>query len=1191
MANEIMGNSKACIIDFCVPQSYGSKTSFLNLFSILIILTTGSLSAQNSQYKLSVKKQNTSFILPKIVTAGKPIIKTVNGIPKPIPLAFRKLKDDEILINGDFGGVGNFTNYNTEQGLPISSISSAYTDTKGNLWFGTSGAGVCRYDGKSFVSYTTEQGLANNNVLSIYEDKKGNLWFGTNGGGVSCYNGKFFKTYSNKNGLGNDNVYSICQDKNGDLWFSTDETGISRFDGKTFTIYSTAQGLPSKMVWNLLEDKKGNIWIGTDKGGLCKYNGKTFITYTKKDGLANNSVYRIYEDKKGDLWISAGGGLLSRYNGKSFTSYTTTDGLTGNVINCIHEDKNGIMWFGTNGGGLIYYNGKSFNIYTIEQGLAHNEVTTITEDNTGNLWLGTNGGGISRFDSKSFINYTSKQGLANNCVWSILEDKSDNLWFSSYGRGLSRFDRKSFTNFSGSKELVDYDISCIYQDEKENLWLGTYGGGLCYYNGKTVAQYSSKQGLSSNYVSYIFKDQKGNLWIGTYGGGVNCFDGKRFTIYNDKQGLSNNYVNAICKDKSGNLWFATDGGGINCFNPKKGENGSYFKSYSKADGLAHNSVHCFLLDKSGDLWVGTAGGLCRFNGKSFTTYTTTQGLGDNFVTQLLQDSVGRIFVGTNWGISVLAGWKGDNPIFEVYNKRTGYPAKDVNIGQNAMYLDSKGIVWAGTGDDKTALVRFDYNAVNRNPNPLELVIQNIKINEENICWYSIAGPDLKIDSIILAQQEMMALGKLQTEQERKDQNDHYKDLHFDGITPYYPIPINLVLPYKHNHITFEFAAIEPSKPALVKYQYKLEGYDDEWSPISNKTNAVYGNIGEGTYTFMLKDQSPDGIWSKPITYKFKVLPPWYRSILAYCFYIMLFSIILYGVVKKYTDRLLKEKLLLEDVVEKRTEEISRQKEEIQNKVQVLNQEVEIRKKAEQLLIEREIQLKELNATKDKLFSIIAHDLRSPFSGILGFLQLLQHSIGKEPIEQTEELIGHIYSATKNSYNLLETLLDWAKTQTSQIIINKKKLNISSVINLTVEDFQSLSANKKILLVYQNPEDIYVFADENMVKTILRNLISNSIKFTNTGGLISISVNMNGEFAEISIADNGVGIKIELVNALFSSSVNLSTEGTDHEGGTGLGLVICKEFIEKLDGKISVESDEGKGSNFKFTLPKFNDSKN
>ena len=1183
MANEKMGSSKACIIDFELSIFGCIKIPTITLFAIFIVLSMSMVNAQNAEKESTQNKQSISIAPPKVVIAGKPTIKIIKNIPVSIPLAHRKGKNNEIIIDGGFGGIANFTNYNTEDGLPMSSISASLIDKNGNLWFGTSGAGVCRYDGRSFTTFTTEHGLANNNVLSIFEDTEGNLWFGTNGGGVSCYNGKYFKSFSKENGLGNNNVYSICQDKKGNFWFSTDAAGVSHFDGKTFTIYTHAQGLPSGMVWSILEDKKGNIWFGTDTTGLCRFDGNKFIIYTKKDGLATNAAYRVYEDRKGYIWIS-NGAAISRFDGKIFTNFTVADGLPNFVVNCMLEDKNGIMWFGTAGGGLSYFNGKSFITYTQDQGLANNEVTTIIEDGAGNLWLGTNGSGISRFDGKSFSNFTSKQGLANNCVWSIVEDKAGDLWFGSYISGLSRFDRKSFTNYSGSRALVNYDIACIFEDDKQNLWLGSYGGGLSIFDGKKLTAYSTKQGFSNNFITNILQDPKGNFWIGTYGGGINYFDGKTITIYDDKQGLSNNYINAIVKDKNGSFWFATDGGGINCFIPEIGPKGAHFKSFTKSDGLAHNSVHCFLLDKVGNLWMGTGGGLTRFDGKNFTNYTISDGLSDNFVTQLVQDSAGRIFIGSNWGISVIVGWNETQPIIENYSKRTGYPVKDVNIGQGAMYIDRQGIVWAGTGDVSTALVRFDYNNVNRNPNPLKLYIQNIKINEENVSWYSIAPAELKIDSITIDQQEMMSLAKIQTEKERKNKKNHFLGIHFDSIMPYYPVPLNLVLPYSHNHITFEFSAIEPSRPLMVKYQYKLEGYDDSWSPISNKTYAVYGNIGEGTYIFTLKAQSPNGVWSNSITYTFRVLPPWYRTIWAYLGYIVILFMVLYTGIKKYTNRLIYEKILLEQIVERRTEEISRQNEEIQNKVQVLNQEVEIRKKAEQLLIEREVQLKELNATKDKLFSIIAHDLRSPFSGILGFLQLLQNSIGKEPLEQSEELIGLIYSATKNSYNLLETLLDWAKTQTSQIILYQKELNISMVIHRTMDDFQTLSANKKIILAYTNPMDIKVFADENMVNTILRNLISNSIKFTKSGGLIAISVHLNDAFAEVSIADNGEGIKNELKNTLFTSSVNQSTDGTENETGTGLGLVICKEFVEKLGGKISVESEVGKGSNFKFTLP-------
>jgi len=205
------------------------------------------------------------------------------------------------------GGISNFTNFTTDNGLALDAIGCSFKDKTGNLWFGTNGGGVSRYDGKSFVTFSTDQGLANNIVLSIAEDKTGNLWFGTYGGGVSRYDGKSFVTFSTTQGLANNSVWSIVEDKTGNLWFGTYGGGVSRYDGKSFVTFSTAQGLANNSVWSIAEDKTGNLWFGTNGGGVSRYDGKSFVTFSTAQGLANNIVWSIAEDKTGNLWFGTNG--------------------------------------------------------------------------------------------------------------------------------------------------------------------------------------------------------------------------------------------------------------------------------------------------------------------------------------------------------------------------------------------------------------------------------------------------------------------------------------------------------------------------------------------------------------------------------------------------------------------------------------------------------------------------------------------------------------------------------------------------------------------------------------------------------------------------------------------------------------------------------------------------------------------
>jgi len=248
------------------------------------------------------------------------------------------------------------------------------------------------------------------------------------------------------------------------------------------------------------------------------------------------------------------------------------------------------------------------------------------------------------------------------------------------------------------------------------------------------------------------------------------------------------------------------------------------------------------------------------------------------------------------------------------------------------------------------------------------------------------------------------------------------------------------------------------------------------------------------------------------------------------------------------------------------------------------QNINLKKLKEQELKESENQLKELNATKDKLFSIIAHDLRSPFNTILGYSDLLANNIKNYDSEKIVKFSAQINSAAVNTLALLDNLLNWAKSHTGQITFKPVKLNLQPIIAHIIEVLNPTAELKNITLKYIQSDSIEAYADYYMLKIILRNLIANAIKFTNSKGSIEIYALKKNNFIEITVSDNGIGMNKETLNKLFVIQTNETTLGTANEKGSGLGLILCKEFIEKQGGKIWVESEIGKGSDFKFTLP-------
>lgn len=229
------------------------------------------------------------------------------------------------------------------------------------------------------------------------------------------------------------------------------------------------------------------------------------------------------------------------------------------------------------------------------------------------------------------------------------------------------------------------------------------------------------------------------------------------------------------------------------------------------------------------------------------------------------------------------------------------------------------------------------------------------------------------------------------------------------------------------------------------------------------------------------------------------------------------------------------------------------------------------------------QLREINATKDKLFSIIAHDLRNPFTTLLGVTDLLLENINDYDTDKLQELLSHIHSASKSAYYLLENLLIWARSQNGQLQFNPQKVNISALLSHAVNQLGSLASIKKISLKHSDG-NVIGFADENMVNTILRNLITNAIKFSHPDGVINIYATSDQNEVQVMVEDNGIGMGEATKRKLFRVSSGMSLTGTAHEKGTGLGLILCNDFVEKHGGKIWVESELGKGSKFTFTLP-------
>jgi signal transduction histidine kinase len=279
-------------------------------------------------------------------------------------------------------------------------------------------------------------------------------------------------------------------------------------------------------------------------------------------------------------------------------------------------------------------------------------------------------------------------------------------------------------------------------------------------------------------------------------------------------------------------------------------------------------------------------------------------------------------------------------------------------------------------------------------------------------------------------------------------------------------------------------------------------------------------------------------------------------------------------------KLLERQTLIED----QSEELRAHAENLKEANNLLVENQNLIKLQTDTIQEANFELTKINATKDRILSIIGHDLRNPFNVVSGFAELLLDDYPNLPPETIEMYLNYILNSSQSGNTLLGNLLQWSRVQVGGIIFEPAQLNLLLVAMETSNFLQGAALKKEIIVKLQIDPDLSVEADENMLKTILRNLISNAIKFTHENGIITVHSSLKEDHVEISVSDSGVGIPEEKIPLLFKIETNTSTQGTSNESGSGLGLILCKEFVEKHHGKIWVESKEGEGSQFKFTLP-------
>jgi len=1058
---------------------------------------------------------------------------------------------------------------------------------------------------KRFHHITIEDGLSQSSVQAILQDSKGFMWFGTEDG-LNRYDGYHFTVYKteagNPNSLSDNTINALFEDSSGRIWIGSQSGGLILYDRKkdNFTTYHGADNeeswetLSSNTIWDITEDQEGLIWVATSYGLnlFDPVTGRFSRIFSESDptSLSDNYISTLFVDTDGTLWVGTGDGLnkLDRVNG-GFTRYQTAETQEGTVslgmIRSLLEDSRGNFWIGTEEQGLFLFDtdNERFIRYSHEpdnaNSLSGNAVFSLMEDQYRNLWIGTNNDGITIFDLDNELFYRYQQSNENpyslntNSVTEIYESSDGAVWIGTYTGGINLYDidERFFDHYvndpSDRNSLSNNIVQSIEEGPNGVLWIGTDGGGLNLFNpvSEEFTRIQSNPNNILNPTSDVILDihrTELGMWLATYGGGVDFYDFESQTYRNfsmepgNLQSLSSMNVFTINESRDGNLWFSTNAGGVMEFDPVS-EQFRHYRLFQESQDepltLHNDDTRIAYEDRNGDIWIGTYGGLLHRYLRSeeeINVYDINEynNYAASVIQTILEDENGKLWFGSRGG--------GILQLDEESDRIIPYATTDQGLPNNIIHSllqDREGMIWISTNNGITRLNPETGEFSNLNSahglNTREFTPRSGTIHSSgNIYIGSISGfikfhPDsIRIDEtthpVILT--EFLLFNRPVPISDDSPLNEHISELS------------EISLNHKSSVFTIGYTALNFSHYKGNEFAYRLLGFEEEWNYVGDQKRATYTNLSPGEYEFQVMSANNFGIWNEePVTLKITIVPPFWMT---NWFIAMMIIFVIVGVMGTYQNRMnrvRKEKIRLEKKILDRTKELRRS-----------------------------------NRTKDKLFSIIAHDLRNYAGSITGLATLINDNSQEDNFEEMKVYTEMLEKTTFQFDDFLKNLLEWARYQTDKIKTEPKVFFLEKVVNHVVEQSTPNANGKGLEIRVYIEENIQVFADPNLFAIIIFNLMNNAIKFSHPNGRIEVrGKSIGSNRVEISVQDYGVGMNKESVNKLLDSGKSFTKQGTAGEKGTGLGFDLCKDFVEKNGGTIKVESKENEGTIVRFTVTK------
>lgn len=1003
-----------------------------------------------------------------------------------------------------------------KNGLANNAVTSVYKDKRGLMWFGTYD-GVSRYDGYNFLNFRNEpddsNSLINNRIVSICGTQN-EIWFGTKGG-ISVYNylnnrfdTKYFVNAKTSKSELIDFVVNDIRDHKSNIYIATAGMGLLYCAEKQKKITQIPLYINGKLQWDyhvqgIDFDPSGTLWCSVPGVGLVTMDAtskKLSVVFTDVTGSGS-----VLYDKFSNVWVGIEGGLL-KYNTKNRTHHVyTNQKIQYNISDLMCKPDKKELWIATDGNGVVKYNYASDTFSSLfeslnEEKLNSNAISSLCLDNENRVWIGTLRGGVNKIEERKSPfttvskNEKRKNTLPSDFILSFSEQDNNHLWIGTDGAGASLWDRKNntFTNYSynsnNPNSLSNNFVTAIAKDNK-GTWFGTYGGGVCFFNSQTHSfkkyrLFNPKFNLTHKNVWVLFRSKDNVLWAGSP-------DEEGLYRYNETSDQFD-FVDAKIKgiismteDKNANLWIGSFSTMIQ-LNPRTMKRQVIDTKYPVRSIIAISNTK---------ILVGTeGGGLMIFNPQTLKRKFLTQrnGLPNNSILNIVRDNQGAYWCSTY------------NGIFE-YNADTG---------RITSYHDTDGL----------QSNQFNYNAA------LKLATGEIVFG--GIKGFNIINPKVNGQ---LHDFPKLIISSIKVNNKVFDQSG----LTVFGID-------ELRLPYDESMLNIEFAALEYSLPEKISYAYFLDGWDSQWHYVDNIRTANYSKLTEGNYVLKIKSTNAEGLWnSKAITLPITIMPPWYRSILAYILYALAIGFVIY-VVDKYQSK------------------------QAQLKYQV---------KLSQDLAKQE---KELNEKKLTFFTNISHEFRTPLTMIIN---PLKEMIYGNQQQRDPGAIEMVYSNSRRLLSLVDQLLLFRKTETETGLLKIAKNDIVELGKEVFSCFVHHAKTKKIDYSFSiSEEKLLVYVDREKIEMALFNLISNALKFTEKeNGAVVVNLRCVDNEVIINVVDNGEGVtdadKDKIFDLFYQSNKNIK----NNRKGFGIGLYLVKQFVTQHYGEVSCRDNENGGATFEIKL--------